>query len=161
MYETSFSFSAPSRQIGNPTWRPRYRKNPASFQCSAIPLMRSSTFSTSVEIACGMARSSVLRLAMTSGSSFPRSSATFRANRYIAATCATNVLVAATPISRPARVKSTPSASRVAWLPWMFVMASTVAPRSRARRIAARVSAVSPDWEIPITRSCSSITGFR
>ena len=32
----------------------------------------------------------------------------------------------------------------------MFVTASTVAPRSRAVRIAASVSAVSPDWEIPI-----------
>ena len=98
---------------------------------------------------------------MTSCSSFPRSCASFRANRYIAATCATNVLVAATPISRPARVNSTPSESRVAWLPWMFVMASTVAPRSRASRMAARVSAVSPDCEMPITRSCSSSTGLR
>ena len=47
----------------------------------------------------------------------------------------------------------TPSASRVAWLPRMFVIASTVAPRSRASRMAASVSAVSPDWEMPITRS--------
>ena len=80
---------------------------------------------------------------------------------YIAATCAMKVFVAATPISRPARVNSTPSESRVAWLPWMFVTASTFAPRSRARRIAASVSAVSPDCEIPITRSRSSMTGFR
>ncbi len=77
------------------------------------------------------------------------------------ATWATNVLVAATPISRPARVKSTPSESRVAWLPMTFVTASTLAPRSRASRMAARVSAVSPDWVMPITRSCSSNTGLR
>ena len=43
----------------------------------------------------------------------------------------------------------------------MLVMASTLAPRSRASRIAARVSAVSPDCEMPITRSRSSITGLR
>ena len=60
------------------------------------------------------------------------------------ATWQTNVLVAATPISSPARVNSTPSASRVACEPVAFVTASTVAPRSRARRIAASVSAVSP-----------------
>ena len=77
------------------------------------------------------------------------------------ATWATNVFVAATPISSPARVNSTPSESRVAWLPMMLVTASTFAPRSRASRIAASVSAVSPDWEMPITRSRSSSTGLR
>ena len=115
----------------------------------------------SVAIACGIARSSADRRAHTSGSSSPRSCASFSANRYIAATCATNVFVAATPISSPARVNSTPSESRVAWLPWMFVMASTRAPRSRASRMAASVSAVSPDCEMPITRSFSSRTGLR
>ena len=79
----------------------------------------------------------------------------------MAATWATKVLVAATPISSPARVYSTPSASRVAWLPMMLVTASTLAPLSRASRMAASVSAVSPDWVIPITRSCSSKTGLR
>ena len=74
---------------------------------------------------------------------------------------ATNVFVAATLISIPARVKRTPSASRVAWLPITFVSASTRAPRERASRIAASVSAVSPDWVIPITRSRSSTTGLR
>ena len=38
------------------------------------------------------------------------------------ATCATNVLVAATPISSPARVNSTPSESRVACEPITLVM---------------------------------------
>ena len=71
------------------------------------------------------------------------------------------VLVAATPISRPARVNSTPSASRVAWEPITLVTASTRAPRSRAIRIAASVSAVSPDWVMPITRSPVPITGLR
>ena len=39
--------------------------------------------------------------------------------------------------------------------------ASTVAPRSRASRIAASVSAVSPDWVMPITRSPGPTTGLR
>ena len=82
-------------------------------------------------------------------------------SRYIAATCAVKVLVAATPISSPARVNRTVSASRVAWLPMMLVSAITLAPRSRASRIAASVSAVSPDWVIPITRSSGPTTGSR
>ena len=45
------------------------------------------------------------------------------------ATWAVKVLVAATPISSPARVKRTESASRVAWLPITLVTAITVAPR--------------------------------
>ena len=44
------------------------------------------------------------------------------------ATWQTNVLVAATPISSPARVNSTPSASRVACEPITFVIASTRRP---------------------------------
>jgi hypothetical protein len=43
----------------------------------------------------------------------------------------------------------------------MLVIASTRAPRLRARRIAASVSAVSPDCEIPITRSSGPTIGFR
>ena len=79
----------------------------------------------------------------------------------MAATWATNVLVAATPTSSPARVKRTPSASRVACEPMMFVTASTFAPRSCARRMAASVSAVSPDWVMPTTRSRGPTTGSR
>ena len=79
----------------------------------------------------------------------------------MAATWQTKVFVAATPISSPARVKRTPSASRVACEPITFVIASTVAPRSRASRIAASVSAVSPDCEMPMTRSPGPTTGSR
>ena len=93
--------------------------------------------------------------------SVPRSSAIRSANRYIVATCETNVLVAATPISIPARVYRTPSASRVACEPITLVTASTLAPRSRASRIAASVSAVSPDWEMPMTTSPGPTTGLR
>ena len=60
-----------------------------------------------------------------------------------------------------ARVKITPSESRVAWLPITLVTASTLAPDWRARRIAASVSAVSPDWVMPITRSFSLKSGLR
>ncbi len=110
---------------------------------------------------CGSSRSSWHRLVRTSSSSVPRTWASLSASRYITATWETKVLVAATPISSPARVKITPSASRVAWLPITLVTASTFEPLSRASRMAARVSAVSPDCEMPTTRSCSSSTGLR
>jgi len=42
-----------------------------------------------------------------------------------------------------------------------LVTAGTVAPRSRAVRIAASVSAVSPDCEMPMTRSSAPTTGLR
>ena len=107
-------------------------------------------------------RLNCLRMRMrVSGFMVPRSSASRSASRYITATCETKVLVAATPISIPARVSSTPSASRVACEPTMLVIASTRAPRSRASRIAASVSAVSPDWVMPITRSPGPTTGSR
>jgi hypothetical protein len=77
------------------------------------------------------------------------------------ATWETKVLVAATPISRPARVKSTPSESRVACEPITLVMARTRAPRERASRMAASVSAVSPDCVMPMTRSSGPTTGLR
>ena len=91
----------------------------------------------------------------------PRAHAKRKASSSRAATWAVCVLVAATPISRPARVNSTWSASRVAWLPMMLVSASTGEPASRASRMAASVSAVSPDWVMPITRVSGSNTGSR
>ena len=72
-----------------------------------------------------------------------------------------NVFVAATPISMPARVYSTESTSRVICVPIMFVIASVWARDSRASRIAASVSAVSPDCVIPITSVSLDRTGFR
>ena len=111
-------------------------------------------------IRCGSSRSSPTERAHARRLGARRApAASFSPSRYIAATCDTNVFVAATPISSPARVNRTASASRVAWLPMTFVMASTVAPRSRASRIAASVSAVSPDCEIPITRSSGPTHG--
>ena len=52
-----------------------------------------------------------------------------------------------------------PSASRVAWLPMMLVIASTRAPWPRACLMAASVSAVSPDWEMPTTSVVGDSTG--
>ena len=72
-----------------------------------------------------------------------------------------NVFEAATPTSRPQRVYSTESTSRVICAPIMFVIASVCAPFSRASFIAASVSRVSPDWETPITSVSGPITGFR
>ena len=59
------------------------------------------------------------------------------------------------------RVKSTASASRVICVPIRFVIASVLAPRSRASFIALTVSRVSPDCEIPITSVSFVNTGLR
>ncbi len=58
-------------------------------------------------------------------------------------------------------MKSTPSASRVACEPTMLVTATTWAPAARATRIAARVSAVSPDWLMATHSVPGPITGSR
>ena len=115
----------------------------------------------SAEIRDGSCLMSATSSAIRSLGIAPRSSARRRASRYIAATWQTNVFVAATETSRPARVYRTPSASRVACEPTTFVTASTFAPRSRARRIAASVSAVSPDCVIPMTSWRSETIGLR
>ena len=72
-----------------------------------------------------------------------------------------NVFEAATPTSRPARVKRTESTSRVICEPIMFVIPTVCAPISRASLIAAIVSRVSPDWEMPITSVSCPSTGLR
>ena len=74
-------------------------------------------------------------------------------------TWATNVFEAATAISGPACRNSTRCASRVIALPTVLVTAMTGAPRSRARRVGAIVSAVSPDWVTAMTSVRSSIGG--
>ena len=74
-------------------------------------------------------------------------------------TWVTNVLLAATAISGPAWRKSTASASRVIADPSVFVTAMIGQPRSRASRVGAIVSAVSPDWVTAITSVFSSSGG--
>ena len=73
----------------------------------------------------------------------------------------TYALVEATQISGPACVCSTCCPSREIVLPITFTMPSVVAPCAAAIRIAAIVSAVSPDWLITITSVWSVITGSR
>ena len=74
-------------------------------------------------------------------------------------TWVTNVFDAATAISGPACRKRTASASRVMAEPTVFVTAMTGQPRSRASRVGAIVSAVSPDWVTAITSVRSSSGG--
>ena len=66
-------------------------------------------------------------------------------------TWVTNVFVAATAISGPAWRKTTASASRVIAEPTVFVTATIGQPCSRAWRVGAIVSAVSPDWVTAMT----------
>ena len=94
-------------------------------------------------------------------STAPRASAIFNARSVTAASWVVNVLVAATPISSPARVYSTPSASRASELPTMLLMANTRVPSVRTRRVAASVSAVSPDWDMGTASRPDSATGWR
>jgi hypothetical protein len=54
-----------------------------------------------------------------------------------------------------------PSTSRAMVDPTTFTSPIVRAPRSFASRTAASVSAVSPLWEMAITRVRSSTTGFR
>ena len=63
----------------------------------------------------------------------------------------TNVLEAATAISGPACRNITASASRVMADPTVLVTATIGLPCSRAQRVGAIVSAVSPDWVTAIT----------
>ena len=70
-------------------------------------------------------------------------------------------MVEATATSGPACVYSTASDSRGIVEPLVLQMASTLAPCSRACRSAIRVSMVSPDWEIAITRVRWSRIGSR
>ncbi len=69
------------------------------------------------------------------------------------------VLVAATQISGPDCMYTTPSASMDSALPTTLVTAMTVAPWRRASRTAAMVSAVSPDWEKASTSVFASTSG--
>jgi hypothetical protein len=72
--------------------------------------------------------------------------------RQRAATCEVNAFVEATPISSPARVYNTESASRAAVLPTTLQIVRVFAFLDFASLCAARVSAVSPDWVIEMKR---------
>jgi len=95
------------------------------------------------------------------GSIVLRTPASWSAISESSATCEVNVFDAATPTSRPQRVNSTDSASRVICVPIRFVIASVRAPPSRASLTAFTVSRVSPDCEMPITSVSFVSTGLR
>ena len=83
------------------------------------------------------------------------------ASRDSAASWAVKHLVEATPISGPAWVYRAPSQVRAMAESTTLQMASVRAPRRLASLMAARVSAVSPLWEIATTRSSGPTTGSR
>ena len=74
-------------------------------------------------------------------------------------TWVTNVFEAATAISGPAWRNITASASRVIAEPTVFVTATIGQPCSRAQRVGAIVSAVSPDWVTATTSVFASSGG--
>src|SRR5512143_3899227 len=86
-----------------------------------------------------------------------RAMAAARTTRVV--TWVTKVLEAATAISGPACRKSTASVSRVIADPTVLVIATIGQPRSRASRVGAIVSAVSPDWVTAMTSVRASSGG--
>ena len=75
--------------------------------------------------------------------------------------CATKAFVEATPISGPAKVGSTASASRAIELSGTLTTAIVFQPLRLHRRKASNVSAVSPDWEINKAAARPAATGSR
>ncbi len=74
--------------------------------------------------------------------------------------CAVKALVEATPISGPACVYDPLSVSRDMLDPTTLQTPNTWAPCSFASRMAAKVSAVSPDCEMAMTTSSGRMMGF-
>ena len=109
--------------------------------------------------AAGSARSADPRASSSASGSVPRILAMAAARMTSVVTWVTNVLEAATAISGPACRKRTASASRVIADPTVLVTAMTGQPRSRASRVGAMVSAVSPDWVTAMTSVFSSSGG--
>ena len=97
--------------------------------------------------------------ARVASSSVPRSRAIAAARTTSVVTWVTNVLDAATAISGPAWRNSTASASRVIAEPTVLVIATIGQPASRASRVGAIVSAVSPDWVTAMTSVRASSGG--
>ena len=95
----------------------------------------------------------------SSVSMVPSRRAKYSPNRLSTASWVLYALVVATAISGPAQVYSTTSDSRAMEEPTTLTMASTLAPRRLASRMAAMVSRVSPDWLMTTTRVCSSTMG--
>ena len=99
--------------------------------------------------------------AISTGNIAPRTCARYSATRCSAAICVANVFVAATPISGPACVYITASASRASDEPIVFVIAITFEPCRDACRAASSVSIVSPDWHTASVSVFGPSTGSR
>ncbi|MPN50000.1 hypothetical protein SDC9_197625 [bioreactor metagenome] len=84
-----------------------------------------------------------------------------RASMVSTVSCPVKALVEATPISGPTCMYVPVSVVLAMEEPTALTIPKIKAPLSLARLIAAKVSAVSPDWEMAITTSWASITGFR
>ncbi len=79
-----------------------------------------------------------------------------------AVNCVVKALVDATPISGPARVSNTRSDSRTSELSGTLQIDNDERyPDCLASRNAARVSAVSPDWEMVTNKVFLGTTGLR
>jgi len=85
----------------------------------------------------------------------------FNHNKNSDSTWPVKAFVLATPTSGPAWMYIPQSVSRAMVEPTTFTMPKLRAPQDCASRSASSVSAVSPDWEMPITTSSSLISGRR
>ena len=75
--------------------------------------------------------------------------------------CAVKALVLATPISGPARVGKTASASRAIVLLGTLTSPMVCSPQAAAWRMAISVSRLSPDCEIAIAVLYGAVAGWR
>ena len=133
---------------------PRSARRPASDSTSP------SRSSTSCALP-GSAFSAEMICAARAVAMVPRRRPRSRASICSATSIVMYALLLATAISGPARTYKTSSASRLSVLPTTLVIAASRAPRCRASRAAARVSAVSPDWLIATAIALGSISGCR
>ena len=127
---------------------------------SAMPRTASSTVSDSA-ISRGVSSSSDASRASSAALIRPRWRLAAKASAVSAATWEVKALVEATPISGPAWVGSISSASRAMVDSCTFTSAAVVIPRALHQRSAARVSAVSPDWETASARAPGPSAGSR
>ena len=119
-----------------------------------------SALSSSVRAAAsGRARSAWPSSSSCSAPIAPRALAIVAASTISVVTWVTNVFDAATAISGPAWRNITASDSRVIAEPTVFVIATIGQPCSRAQRVGAIVSAVSPDWVTATTSVFASSGG--
>mmetsp|Transcript_9910 Transcript_9910/g.22529 ORF Transcript_9910/g.22529 Transcript_9910/m.22529 type:complete len:215 (-) Transcript_9910:1031-1675(-) len=167
MYDISFSFSAPSRATGN--WTPDPQKSTLGanrkyfaiiFICLSM-LFSSSSGNNHRSMRSGTFSMEASALCISDSDKDPRRSAKARASMRSAATWHVNAFVDATPISGPACKYRPASVVRAMLEPTTLTMPIVRALNSCAIRMASKVSAVSPLWEMAITTSSEEIKGLR